>query len=413
MAKGIAFEFLDVGQGDGTLVQMPPYDSGELWLVDFGKKSSSDVPINDALKFLIQRISLVCKTRKPNARIPWVDRLVITHVDGDHWNRLGNLILGITGTRTAPLETDLWYKWGVDSDGHPRWAHNTQLQIGQVVVGGNWNVYKNKDAALAKLIDDAIVEVDPRTGEKLRVSLAPNYYNLPAGPPYYETNGCKVYVLSSSLRPGKGSPNPDSIVMLFNYDNRNVILTGDAESKIAEPTILKRYENDLNFLRSYALKLGHHGSDSSSSQAWLDQVQPKVAFASGDKKWGHPYSGPFARADKYLAKISMGDHRFCASGAGGVSSWWGYITGLGDLTMDYTNRTTTKGECTNLWYVVKGQTEDGETFEPDPPYRRISKTEKYGLYTGVQWRLEINPGLSPHVQCTPQWPLMPGQQPGQ
>lgn len=400
MTKGIVFEFLDMGQGDSTLVQFPPWDSGEIWVVDHGKKWTVDTPADDALAFLIKRISLICRNKK-SAR-PYIDRLIITHPDGDHWNRLGNLIEGYTGTADSKTKQDLWATLG-------NWDPGTRLTINKTAVGGAWSVYAKKNKALAELIVQTNGDVEPN-------SLPRDFYSRPDKPWYGPpAQLCKVYVLSSSLSGGKGSPNPDSIVLLFEFDGRKVILTGDAETKIAETEILKRYELDGEFLKSHALKLGHHGSNGASGQPWLDKVQPAVVFASGDKKWGHPYDGPFKRAQKYLQPLpdfpaSVGLHRFCVSQSD-ATTWVGWLKTFGDLTNDYQNLETKDGACTNLWYVVKDTKKLGEMFRETPPYPRIEKEEKQGLYTGVQWRLQIDPGSAPYVMCTNQWPLLDNQRP--
>jgi len=49
-------------------------------------------------------------------------------------------------------------------------------------------------------------------------------------------------------------------------------------------------ENDMT-LDSDVLKLGHHGSRTSSGVSWLEKVSPEVAIISVDKnnKYGHPH----------------------------------------------------------------------------------------------------------------------------
>ena len=66
------------------------------------------------------------------------------------------------------------------------------------------------------------------------------------------------------------------------------MLTGDAEEQ-AEEALLKEIPSTL--LRSTVLKLGHHGSSSSTSEGFLNSVRPKLAVASlgADNEYGHPH----------------------------------------------------------------------------------------------------------------------------
>lgn len=83
--------------------------------------------------------------------------------------------------------------------------------------------------------------------------------------------------------------NNNSVVCRLNYGKTSVLFTGDIE-KIAEERILKEYENDLNILKSTILKVGHHGSKTSSIESFVKEVGPKIALIGvGEKnKFGHP-----------------------------------------------------------------------------------------------------------------------------
>lgn len=82
-----------------------------------------------------------------------------------------------------------------------------------------------------------------------------------------------------------GDPNNNSIVLKMTYDSVSFIFTGDAEHE-AEEMILD-YSRDL---KSQILKLGHHGSDTSTSQEFLNAINPDVAViqVGEGNKYGHP-----------------------------------------------------------------------------------------------------------------------------
>ncbi|NFT92015.1 MBL fold metallo-hydrolase [Clostridium botulinum] len=77
-----------------------------------------------------------------------------------------------------------------------------------------------------------------------------------------------------------------SIVCKLKYGNTSYLFTGDAES-LSEGEILAK-QLDIS---ADVLKLGHHGSHSSTSQAFLDKVNPKYAIVSCGKEndYGHPH----------------------------------------------------------------------------------------------------------------------------
>lgn len=70
--------------------------------------------------------------------------------------------------------------------------------------------------------------------------------------------------------------NNNSIVMKLNYGNFKMLFTGDIEEK-AEEKIIELYRN-TNFLEAEVLKVAHHGSKTSSREAFLKLVKPEIAL---------------------------------------------------------------------------------------------------------------------------------------
>ncbi|GAB1341545.1 ComEC/Rec2 family competence protein [Gemmatimonas sp.] len=81
--------------------------------------------------------------------------------------------------------------------------------------------------------------------------------------------------------------NETSLVLRVTYGQHRMLLTGDAERQ-EEAWLLERY--DADDLAADVLKLGHHGSRTSSTPALLDAVNPRVAIASvgAGNRYGHP-----------------------------------------------------------------------------------------------------------------------------
>ena len=82
-------------------------------------------------------------------------------------------------------------------------------------------------------------------------------------------------------------PNNASIALLLQNGSNRFLFTGDAEEK-AEQDIL---ENGIP-VRADVYQAGHHGSRTSSSEAFLDAVQPAYAVVSCEEgnSYGHPHA---------------------------------------------------------------------------------------------------------------------------
>lgn len=95
-------------------------------------------------------------------------------------------------------------------------------------------------------------------------------------------------------------PNDGSIVELFQYGETTILLTGDAG--IAE-------ENQWGVGDIDVLKVGHHGSDTSSSQAFIDKIKPEIAIISVGEgnDYGHPSSFILERLKRAGATVFRTD----------------------------------------------------------------------------------------------------------
>lgn len=80
--------------------------------------------------------------------------------------------------------------------------------------------------------------------------------------------------------------NTYSIVLKLTFKDAKFMFTGDSQSSNEKDMIAKGFD-----LSADVLKLGHHGSHTSTSNAWLDAVKPKYAVVSCGKgnDYGHPH----------------------------------------------------------------------------------------------------------------------------
>lgn len=82
--------------------------------------------------------------------------------------------------------------------------------------------------------------------------------------------------------------NDASIVGKLVYGENSFMLTGDATTYTENLIGWNELDQTLN---SDVLKLGHHGSKTSSGVSWLEKVNPEIAVISVDQnnKYGHPH----------------------------------------------------------------------------------------------------------------------------
>jgi competence protein ComEC len=92
---------------------------------------------------------------------------------------------------------------------------------------------------------------------------------------------------ASSEAPAAAAKNDDSLVLRLRYEERAVLLPGDAE-KEAEREMLA--ENRQDELQAEVLKIGHHGSKNSTTPEFLAAVKPRLAIISvgENNAYGHP-----------------------------------------------------------------------------------------------------------------------------
>jgi competence protein ComEC len=102
------------------------------------------------------------------------------------------------------------------------------------------------------------------------------------------------------LNPDDAAVNSDdtndaSIVIKLTYGATSFLLTGDAEMPANKAMLDHGFD-----VRSMVLKLGHHGSRTSTNEDWLNHVQPQLGIISvgKDNSFGHPHPEVIAALNK-------------------------------------------------------------------------------------------------------------------
>ena len=233
--KDLYINFIDVGQGDSTLITT---QFNKKILIDGGGSefgSTFDVGEKTLLPYLLKK------------KIHKLDYVIISHFDSDH----------VGGILTILEELNV-----------------KQILIPkQVEYSENYN--KFLDIIKKRNIKIKIVE------EGNTINIDKNTYLDILWP---EEKQIKDNVL-----------NNNSLIVRLCYKNFKMLFTGDIE-EIAEQRLLQKYENTEK-LTADILKVAHHGSKSSSIAEFLEKVNPRIALIGVGKnnKFGHPNAGVLDR----------------------------------------------------------------------------------------------------------------------
>jgi competence protein ComEC len=238
--------FLDVGQGDAAFLRFP---TGKRLVVDAGSDAEDDDFDSG------ERIVAPFLTANGYRRL---DTVVESHADNDHAGGLPFLV------RTFPVNefvglppTPLGSPTDAAVRDALRHAANPSLAVR---FGAGGTLY------------DSVHE-----GKALRASIL--YPAVGETPDYTD-----------------GNTNNDSLVLGVTYGDVRLLFAGDIEREVEE-TLVQRHALGAVDLRADALKVPHHGSQTSSTAGFLSAVRPRVAVVSvgSRNRYGHPSAQALAR----------------------------------------------------------------------------------------------------------------------
>jgi competence protein ComEC len=225
--------FLDVGQGDSVVVTSP---QGHTYLLDGGSSSEKKVGQYRILPYL------KCQG------IRQVDYMLVSHTDADHTGGLEEILRMIAANQTSlKVKYLLLPDWeGAENSEDMRNLREAGEQAGcRVIYVKRGDCIREKDMQLTCL----------HPGEKDGI----DYVN--------QTNeGSQVWKLE--------------------YGKIQALFTGDVEGE-GETKLLETLEaGQMDFL-----KVAHHGSNSSTTEAFLQKTMPKIAVIScgENNSYGHPH----------------------------------------------------------------------------------------------------------------------------
>ncbi len=146
-------------------------------------------------------------------------------------------------------------------------------------------VYMPKVSHTTKAFEDLLLAIKGK-GKKIT--------GAKAGDMIVDKEGLQLEIIAPDAGYSDKNLNNHSVVMRLNYQENSFIFTGDAESESEGNMVSKGYN-----LKSDVLKVGHHGSTTSTTESFLNKVDPKYAVISCgiQNTYGHP-------SDDILSKLS-------------------------------------------------------------------------------------------------------------
>jgi competence protein ComEC len=238
--------FLDVGQGDSALVDLP---DGSLFVIDaggavFGGRDPGEHAVVPVLRA---------------RRRERIDTLIVTHPHPDHYG-------GVAAITARFSLGEIWDS-GQAFDEDP---------------AGGW----------ATLLG-TLAETTPVRGPDTLCE-----HPITRG-------GATLEVLWPCPRFDPGwDPNDNSLVVRIQFGERTLLLLGDAEEHEEGALVHLGVRGPVD-----VLKVGHHGSRTSSTEALLAAVQPRLAIVSAGvgNRFGHPHDDVLARLASHGARVLRTD----------------------------------------------------------------------------------------------------------
>ncbi len=170
---------------------------------------------------------------------------------------------------------------------HPHEDHIGGLDdvINNVDVG---TIFMPKTTTTTKTYEDVIDAISNKK-KKVKVPKVGDKFNV-------GNASCEIM----SIEDNPNDLNACSIVIRMEYDGISYLFTGDAE---------RENESSRSWPQTNVLKAGHHGSSTSSSQKFLDQIKPSLIIISCGKNndYGHPHKETMERYNKLGATIYRTD----------------------------------------------------------------------------------------------------------
>ncbi|MFN2577997.1 MAG: ComEC/Rec2 family competence protein [Pyrinomonadaceae bacterium] len=267
---------LDVGpvEGDSILIISP---TGKSVLIDAGDAGKGK-PVLEALK---------------RYKIEKLDYFIATHPHPDHIGGADEVMKAIKVGAVIDNGVDL-------STPAPSPA---PVKKGSKPAPAPAAAKKSKAKSINTFFDE-YKESLKQSGAQYEKAVAGQRYDLGGGAILTVLAPSEPFFTRDQMKAGGNDTNANSIVLRLDFGDFSMLLMGDAEDQ-TEARLLSKDPN----LTAKVIKIAHHGSKYSTSEAFLRRAQPEAAIIS-DGEWnryGHPAQSVLDRLKAINAKVFRTD----------------------------------------------------------------------------------------------------------
>ncbi len=270
--NGLTVHFVDVGQGDSIAIRFP---DGKTMLVDAGTSASKDSLLD----------YLTTKFFKNDEKI--FDYVLLTHSDADHCGGMAMICENFIINRIYRP-----YAYCIKNEIDETNGDSNNKTI--VTTATYYNTIKAFKSEINSFGESAeMIWTDLSTVNSTHKIEGLNYsIDFYAPTENYITKSAGTVA------------NDYSPIMVLNYNSKRIMLTGDASTTSEENAMQNASLPDVDLL-----KVGHHGSKTSSSEKFLKQIKPEIAVISvgKDNSYKHPTTEALNRLTAVGAQIYRTD----------------------------------------------------------------------------------------------------------
>lgn len=289
LARGdgeLLVHMLDVGQGDCIYIQLP---DGKDMVIDCAN-------YNDDGEYEKKTFDYLDKYIEDDT----VEYLMLTHCDSDHVYFMDELLeryqvekLFMPNVLAAPGTTSKDKKALQDQIDALDTSRFTDKDTVGTITYAEFFI-----AALTEPDCEIVLNVDPDANTN-SIIIEETTYRLVFYCPtqeYYDDYGLNTAERKNAISP----------IGILEYNNRKIMLTGDS-NEINEPLVMAR----TGKIDCDVLKVGHHGSETSTSNAFLDEYTFEYAIISCNSygnKFNHPHQATLDRLKSHNIEVYRTDN---------------------------------------------------------------------------------------------------------
>ena len=254
--KLLEVNFFDIGQGDAIFITTP--EKHQI-LIDGGPSSVILEKLNQEMPFWDRTIDLV----------------ILTHPEHDHYAGLLEVL------QRYEVENILWTGVLRNTNEYRKWRELIEKENARIFIA-------EQGQKIICSPQSVIARNDPQGATK-------------------QSHSCHLDILhpfENLENQETKNPNNTSVVARLVFGENSFLFTGDGYKSVERKMIEKQI-----YLQSDVLKVGHHGSHTSSAEEFIEIVSPEIAVISAGRnnRYRHPRPETLATLEKFGIKILRTD----------------------------------------------------------------------------------------------------------